>query len=73
VERLEREEMDKRKMDLLEHEIKEEKRRQANENAFKVAQAQMDHVKTFHSGMMLSDVLHERQLQLATLKKKRNV
>lgn len=31
----------------------------------------MDHVKTFHTGMMMSDVLHERQIQMQHMKKKK--
>ena len=48
---------------MLEFQIKEESRRQAVEHAKKVAHDHMDHVKAFHTGMMLSDVLHEREIQ----------
>jgi len=57
LERMEREEIEKRKMDLTEYELKREERQQAIERATKIAYNQMDNVKAFNSKMMLSDVM----------------
>lgn len=71
VERLEREELERRKLDLIEHQLNEEKRLIATEKAFKVAHDHQDHVKAFHTGMLLSDVMNERDLQIAHQKRKK--
>ena len=59
-------------MDLLEHEHKQEQRNITIDKACKVAHANMDNVKAFHSKMMLSDVLHERELQVKHRNKKQH-
>ena len=72
-ERLEKEEIEKRKLDQLEEELRETNRQAALEKAHKAAYGQLDHVKNFHSKMMLSDVLKEREIQKATLDKKKEL
>ena len=70
AERFEREEHERRRLDLLEFELEKEKRQTAVDHATKVAQANMDHMKAFHSGMMMADVLKEREMQLKLKKRK---
>jgi hypothetical protein len=63
-EKFEREEHERRRIDMMEYELQRENRKQAVDNANKVAHANMDNVKALHSKMMLSDVMYERDLQI---------
>lgn len=62
---LELEELERQKVDQKEAAIAMEKRRGAIERANKILYEESDRMKTFHSKMMLCDVLAEREAQVA--------
>jgi hypothetical protein len=62
---LELEELERQKVDQKEEQIAMEKRRNAIERAKKILYEESDRMKTFHSKMMLCDVLAEREAQVA--------
>ncbi|XP_069838944.1 cilia- and flagella- associated protein 210 [Dendropsophus ebraccatus] len=62
--REEREEEEKKRMDLEEAQYQAEKRRQAIENARVKQYNQNDKVKTFHSALLLTEVIKERDAQM---------
>ena len=64
MEKAEKEEEERRKIDREEAAIAGEKRRMAIERANKMLYDDSDRVKTFHSQLMLSDVLKEREAQI---------
>lgn len=68
--RLEDEEMERRRLDVLEFELKREERQVTLEKAYKASYAGLDNVKSLHSKMLLSDVLHEREVQMKLKEKK---
>jgi hypothetical protein len=53
--------MERRRIDAIEDELNAEKRREALEAANKFLHDNQDQVKAFHSKMLLSDVLQERE------------
>ena len=69
--RLEEIEMGKRELDRQEAEIQAQKRKDAIERAQRMLYEDSDKVKTFSSGMLLSDVLEERQAQIELAQQKR--
>lgn len=62
--REEREEEEKKRIDLEEAQYQAEKRRQAIEKARTMQYYQNDKVKTFHSALLLTEVIKERDAQL---------
>lgn len=62
---LELEELERQKVDQKEEAIAMDKRRNAIERANKILYEESDRMKTFHSKMMLCDVLAEREAQVA--------
>jgi hypothetical protein len=62
---LDLEELERQKVDQKEEAIAMEKRRGAIERANKILYEESDRMKTFHSKMMLCDVLAEREAQVA--------
>ena len=71
--RLEEIEMGRRELDRQEAEIQARKRKDAIERAQRMLYEDSDKVKTFSSGMLLSDVLEERQAQTGLAQKKREI
>ncbi|KAG8559710.1 hypothetical protein GDO81_017422 [Engystomops pustulosus] len=71
--REEREEEEKQKIDLEEAQYQAEKRRQAIENARLKQYYQNDKVKTFHSALLLTEVIKERDAQLELKSKRMNM
>ncbi len=71
--RLEKIEMGKRELDRQEAEIQAMQRKDAIERAQRMLYEDSDKVKTFSSGMLLSDVLEERQAQIELAQKKRQI
>lgn len=63
LKRLEDEELERRRIDALEHELQQQTRYRAVEKANKHAYQMQDQVKAFHSKLLLSDVLQEREIQ----------
>ncbi|KAF4697153.1 hypothetical protein FOZ60_011825 [Perkinsus olseni] len=63
-ERIEREERERQKIDVQEARFQLEERRKAIERANKILKEQTDRIKSFHSAMMYSDVLAEREAQV---------
>ncbi|KAF4697806.1 hypothetical protein FOZ62_016724, partial [Perkinsus olseni] len=63
-ERIEREERERQKIDVQEARFQLEERRKAIERANKILKKQTDRIKSFHSAMMYSDVLAEREAQV---------
>merc|ERR1719389_250173 len=59
------EELERQKVDQKEEAIAMDKRRNAIERANKILYEESDRMKTFHSKMMLCDVLAEREAQVA--------
>merc|ERR1719310_1702284 len=64
LQRLEDEESERKKIDKEEAAIQGEKRRMAIERANKMLYDDNDRVKSFHSQLLLSDVLKEREAQI---------
>merc|ERR1712166_521470 len=64
LERHEEEETERRKIDKEEAAIQGEKRRMAIERANKMLYDDNDRVKSFHSALLLSDVMKEREAQI---------
>jgi hypothetical protein len=62
---LELEELERQKVDQKEEAIAMDKRRNSIERANKILYEESDRMKTFHSKMMLCDVLAEREAQVA--------
>ena len=62
--REDQEEVDRKKLDLQEAEIKARKRKAAIEHAKKLQYYQTDRVKAFHSALLLSEVMKEREAQI---------
>jgi len=62
--RLEKEEEEKRAVDAVEAELKAEQRQLQIERANKMLYDETDKVKAFHSSLLLSDVLAEREKQI---------
>merc|ERR1712022_59928 len=58
------EELERQKVDQKEEQIAMEKRRNAIERANKILYEESDRMKSFHSKMMLCDVLAEREAQV---------
>lgn len=72
-EKMDREEEERKKIDREEAAISGEKRRMAIERANKMLYDDSDRVKGFHSNLMMSDVLKEREAQIeVTRQKKKN-
>eukprot|EP01051_Picozoa_sp_SAG22_P006220 SAG22_NODE_400_length_11089_cov_6.934668_5_plen_469_part_00 len=71
--RLENEEMEKRKLDEDEARIQAQLRRDAIERAQRMLYEDSDKIKTFASGMLMSDVMEERQAQIALGHTKRHI
>ena len=71
--RLESEEMEKRKLDEDEARIQAQLRRDAIERAQRMLYEDSDKIKTFSSGMLMSDVMEERQAQIALGHTKRQI
>ena len=71
--RLEKIEMGRRELDKQEAEIQAMQRKDAIERAQRMLYEDSDKVKTFSSGMLLSDVLEERQAQIELAQKKRQI
>jgi len=63
--RLETEELEKQKIDAEEAQIQLEQRRATVERANKLLHEESDRMKSFHSKMMLCDVLAEREAQVS--------
>ena len=73
TEKADQEEEQRKKIDREEAAIAAEKRRMAIERANKMLYDDSDKVKSFHSNLMLSDVLKEREAQIEiTRQKKKN-
>merc|ERR1711988_1682299 len=70
-EKLDREEEERKKIDREEAAIAGEKRRMAIERANKMLYDDNDRVKNFHSNLMLSDVLKEREAQIEVNRQKK--
>jgi hypothetical protein len=68
--RLEEEELERRKIDAMEYALQQETRMMAVEKANKHAYAMQDQVKAFKSKLLMSDVLAEREVQLAVKQRK---
>jgi len=71
AEKADREEEERKKIDREEAAIAGEKRRMAIERANKMLYDDSDRVKTFHSNLMLSDVLKEREAQIEVARQKK--
>ncbi|XP_075034765.1 cilia- and flagella- associated protein 210 [Mixophyes fleayi] len=71
--REEREEEEKKKIDLEEAQFQAEKRREAIEKAKTKQYYQNDKVKTFHSALLLTEVLKERDAQIELKNKRMNM
>jgi hypothetical protein len=71
--RLESQEMEKRVLDQEEAQIQAQLRQDAIERAQRMLYEDSDKVKTFSSGMLLSDVCEERQAQIALSHTKRQI
>lgn len=71
--RLENEEMEKRKLDEDEARIQAQLRRDAIERAQRMLYEDSDKIKTFSSGMLMSDVMEERQAQIQLSHTKRQI
>merc|ERR1712147_165301 len=70
-EKLDREEEERKKIDREEAAIAGEKRRMAIERANKMLYDDSDRVKNFHSNLLLSDVLKEREAQIEVSRQKK--
>jgi len=70
-EKLDREEEERKKIDREEAAIAGEKRRMAIERANKMLYDDSDRVKSFHSNLLLSDVLKEREAQIEVSRQKK--
>ncbi|MGH0147967.1 UNVERIFIED_CONTAM: hypothetical protein FKN15_040968 [Acipenser sinensis] len=66
------EEQEKRKIDFEEAQYQAEKRREAIERAKTLQYYQTDRVKGFHSALVLTEVLKEREAQIDLKRKKQN-
>ncbi|KAK6483107.1 coiled-coil domain-containing protein 173-like [Huso huso] len=66
------EEQEKRKIDFEEAQYQAEKRREAIERAKTLQYYQTDRVKGFHSALVLTEVLKEREAQIDLKQKKQN-
>ncbi|XP_072274402.1 cilia- and flagella- associated protein 210 [Pyxicephalus adspersus] len=71
--REEKEEEEKKKIDLEEAQYQAEKRREAIENARTKQYYQTDKVKTFHSALLLTEVMRERDAQIELKNKIQNM
>ncbi|KAM3915847.1 cilia- and flagella- associated protein 210 [Leptodactylus fuscus] len=71
--REEREEEEKKRIDLEEAQYQAEKRRQAIEKARLKQYYQNDKVKTFHSALLLTEVMKERDAQIELKNKRMNM
>ncbi|EER10299.1 hypothetical protein Pmar_PMAR024653 [Perkinsus marinus ATCC 50983] len=65
IERIEREERERQRIDMEEARYQLEERRKAIQRANKILKEQTDRIKSFHSAMMYSDVLAEREAQVS--------
>ncbi len=63
IQRLEDEELERRRIDQVEFELQQEARLKVVERANKVAYQNQDIVKAFNSKLLMSDVLAEREIQ----------
>jgi hypothetical protein len=63
IQRLEDEELERRRLDAIEFEIQQDARMKVVERANKMAYQQQDIVKAFNSKLLMSDVLAERDVQ----------
>merc|ERR1711988_235705 len=70
-EKLDREEEERKKIDREEAAIAGEKRRMAIERANKMLYDDSDKVKQFHSNLLFSDVLKEREAQIEISRQKK--
>ncbi len=70
VKRLEEEELERRRLDQLEYEIQQGERDKTLQKALKQQYATLDQVKSFNAKLMMSDVMHERDLQLRLKQRK---
>uniref|UniRef100_A0A8C5RAR9 Trichohyalin-plectin-homology domain-containing protein n=1 Tax=Leptobrachium leishanense TaxID=445787 RepID=A0A8C5RAR9_9ANUR len=68
-EREEKEEAEKKKIDLEEAKFQAEKRKEDIENAKRKLFYENDRVKTFHSALLLTEVMKEREAQIELKKK----
>lgn len=64
LQRLEDEELERRRIDALEYELQQQTRMKAVERANKHAYDTQDQVKAFKAKLLMSDVLAEREVQL---------
>lgn len=71
IQRLEDEELERRRIDQVEFELQQEARLKVVERANKVAYQNQDIVKAFNSKLLMSDVLAEREIQKSLKAKKR--
>lgn len=71
--KVEQVEMGRRELDRQEAEIRARKRADAIERAQRMLYEDSDKVKTFSSGMLLSDVIEERQAQIGLSQTKRQI
>ncbi|XP_062861990.1 cilia- and flagella- associated protein 210 [Trichomycterus rosablanca] len=71
--REELEEEERKQIDLEEAKYQEEKRKEAIERAKSLLYYQTDRVKGFHSALLLTEVLKEREAQIELKKRKENV
>merc|ERR1711907_421637 len=71
LEKAEKEEDERKKIDREEATIAGEKRRMAVERANKMLYDDSDKVKSFHSNLLLSDVLKEREAQIEVSRQKK--
>ena len=62
IKRLEEEELERRRIDAMEYELQQQTRLRAVERANKQAYEAQDQVKAFHSKLLMSDVLAEREV-----------
>ena len=63
IQRLEDEELERRRIDQIEFELQQEARLKVVERANKAAYQNQDIVKAFNSKLLMSDVLAEREIQ----------
>eukprot|EP00794_Sanderia_malayensis_P003148 gene3148-3617_t len=70
--REEKEEEERKKIDIEEARLQAEKRREAIERAKTLQYYQTDRVKEFHGALLLTEVLKERDAQIDLKKKKKN-
>ena len=70
LKRLEEEELERRRIDALEHDLQSATRLKVVERANRAAYEASDQVKAFKSKLLFSDVLAEREVQQALQKRK---